>query len=131
MFGATCLTQDLNQKNQQQFWQQFQKASLKTQKSPAARRWWLEISGHSSQPSETASRSSKAGSPENFGSPQQVLFYRLVTQFGPPKRPAEADSVSSQSASLATEAVQTNFQMYMRDLEETKAPRSDRKCLIF
>ena len=35
IFWATCLTQDSNQNGQDQFWLQFQKASLKTQKSTA------------------------------------------------------------------------------------------------
>ena len=75
IFGATCLTQDSNQNGQEHFWQQFQKVSLKTQKSTAiflyvvkpiddrgdplksAMIKWLQTSEFSSQPYETATRS--------------------------------------------------------------------------
>jgi len=75
IFKATCLTRDSNENGQEHFWKQFQKASLKTQKSPAIWSWrisfgttnrlsillhrgkWRGIFGLSSLPSDTITRS--------------------------------------------------------------------------
>ena len=92
IFGAFCLTQDLNQNGQEHFWYQFYKAILKILKSPSIWTWWISEGLLGFQASSLKLLPEvlltilievlcEAGSSKNFGSPEWLLFGTLIYCF--------------------------------------------------